>query len=59
MGGFFNDTATTEIYTAVTRARRLVMIVGREAAIDQMIANVNTRRRYSALCWRLTQLMNL
>ena len=36
-------------YTAVTRARRMVMIVGRESAIDQMIANVNTRRRYSAL----------
>ncbi|MGN0775856.1 MAG: ATP-dependent RecD-like DNA helicase, partial [Candidatus Ventricola sp.] len=47
------------LYTAVTRARRLVMIVGREAAIDQMIANVNTRKRYSALCWRLTQLMEL
>ena len=47
------------LYTAVTRARRLVMIVGREAAIDQMIANVNTRKRYSALCWRLTQLMSL
>lgn len=30
-------------YTAVTRARRMVMIVGRESAIDQMIANVNTR----------------
>ncbi len=47
------------LYTAVTRARQLVMIVGREAAIDQMIANVNTRRRYSALCWRLTELMSL
>ena len=47
------------LYTAVTRARRLVMIVGREAAIDQMIANVNTRKRYSALCWRLKQLMSL
>ena len=47
------------LYTAVTRARRLVMIVGREAAIDQMIGNVNTRKRYSALCWRLTELMNL
>ena len=46
-------------YTAVTRARRMVMIVGRESAIDQMIANVNTRRRYSALCWRLQQVMNL
>ena len=47
------------LYTAVTRARRMVMIVGREAAIDQMIQNVNTRRRYSALCYRLTELMNL
>lgn len=47
------------LYTAVTRARRMVMIVGREAAIDQMIRNVNTRRRYSALCWRLKQVMAL
>ena len=47
------------LYTAVTRARRMVMLVGREAAIDQMIGNVNTRKRYSALCWRLTELMNL
>jgi len=47
------------LYTAVTRARRMVMIVGREAAIDQMIGNVNTRKRYSALCWRLTELMSL
>lgn len=46
-------------YTAVTRARRMVMIVGRENAIEQMIANVNTRRRYSALCWRLKQIMVL
>ena len=47
------------LYTAVTRARRMVMIVGREAAIDQMIGNVNTKKRYSALCWRLTQVMSL
>ena len=46
-------------YTAVTRARRMVMLVGRESAIEQMIANVNTRRRYSALCWRLKQIMDL
>ena len=46
-------------YTAVTRARRMVMIVGREAAIEQMIANVNTRRRYSALRWRLEQVAAL
>ena len=47
------------LYTAVTRARRLVMIVGREAAIDQMITNVNTRKRYSALRYRLEQLKQL
>ena len=47
------------LYTAVTRARRMVMIVGREAAIDQMIRNVNTKKRYSALRWRLTQVMSL
>ena len=47
------------LYTEVTRARRMVMLVGREPAIDQMIANVNTRKRYSALCWRLKQVMEL
>ena len=47
------------LYTAVTRARRLVMMVGREAAIDQMIANTNTRKRYSALTYRLKLLQEL
>ena len=47
------------LYTAVTRARRMVMLVGREAAIEQMIANANIRRRYSALRWRLEQVSNL
>ena len=47
------------LYTAVTRARRMVMLVGREAAIDRMIMSVNTRKRYSALCWRLKQIMEL
>ncbi|MBQ7487319.1 MAG: ATP-dependent RecD-like DNA helicase, partial [Clostridia bacterium] len=44
------------LYTAVTRARRLVMIVGRESAIDQMIQNTHIIKRYSALKWRITQL---
>ena len=47
------------LYTAVTRARRMVMLVGREAAIEQMIANANIRRRYSALRWRLEQVSSL
>ena len=47
------------LYTAVTRARRMVMLVGREAAIEQMIANANIRRRYSALRWRHEQVSSL
>ena len=37
------------IYTAVTRARKKVYILGREAALSQMVANNQVRRRYSAL----------
>ncbi len=47
------------LYTAVTRARHMVMIVGREAAIDQMIRNVNTKKRYSALSYRLRLMQEL
>lgn len=47
------------LYTAVTRARRLVMLVGREAAIDQMITNVYTKKRYSALTYRIKLLEDL
>lgn len=47
------------LYTAVTRARRLVMLVGREAAVDRMIGNAHTRRRYSALAFRLRRLAEL
>ena len=47
------------LYTAVTRARRLVMIVGREQAIDQMITNVYTKKRYSALTYRIKLLEEL
>ncbi|MBQ6373138.1 MAG: ATP-dependent RecD-like DNA helicase [Clostridia bacterium] len=41
------------LYTAVTRARRLVVIVGREACVRQMVDNNHITRRYSALDWRL------
>lgn len=37
-------------YTAVTRARRMVVLVGREAAVAQMVQNTNIARRYSGLC---------
>ena len=42
------------LYTAVTRARRLVVIVGREACARQMVDNNRIQRRYSALRLRLT-----
>jgi exodeoxyribonuclease V alpha subunit len=41
------------LYTAVTRARRLVVIVGREGCVHQMVDNNRIMRRYSALNLRL------
>lgn len=35
-------------YTAVTRARRAVVLVGREAVVSQMVQNARTAKRYSA-----------
>lgn len=37
------------LYTAVTRARKMVHILGRESALGQMVENNQVRRRYSAL----------
>ncbi len=37
-------------YTAVTRARRMVVLVGREAAVWQMVQNNHITRRFSGLC---------
>ena len=41
------------LYTAVTRAKRLVVIVGREGCIRQMVDNNPILRRYSGLDVRL------
>ena len=41
------------LYTAVTRAKRLVVIVGREGCVRQMVDNNHILRRYSALDVRL------
>ena len=43
------------LYTAVTRAKRLVVIVGREACVRQMVDNNHILRRYSALDLRLRE----
>jgi len=42
-------------YTAVTRARRLVVLVGRESCVMRMVSNNQILRRYSALSRRLTE----
>ena len=36
-------------YTALTRAKELLVIVGTESAIDAMVANDHKARRFSAL----------
>ena len=41
------------LYTAVTRARRLVVIVGRESCVRAMVDNNHVLRRYSGLAQRL------
>lgn len=41
------------LYTAVTRAKRLVVLVGRESCIAQMVNNNHIAQRYSALAERL------
>ena len=41
------------LYTALTRARELMIVVGDDAAIRAMAANDRQQRRYSGLKWRL------
>jgi len=41
------------LYTALTRARELLVIVGDDAVIRAMAANDKQQRRYSGLRWRL------
>lgn len=41
------------LYTALTRARELLIVVGDDAAIRAMAANDRQQRRYSGLRWRL------
>ena len=43
------------LYTAVTRARRLVVIVGRESCVRAMVDNNHVTRRYSGLAQRLRE----
>ncbi|MFI8514522.1 ATP-dependent RecD-like DNA helicase [Streptomyces sp. NPDC085460] len=42
------------LYTAVTRARKLVVLVGSRRAIAQAVRTVSAGRRFTALAYRLT-----
>jgi len=41
------------LYTAVTRAKTLVVLVGRESVMHTMIANNKQVERYSGLCAKI------
>lgn len=44
------------LYTAVTRARKCVTLVGNEVTFRQMIQNTSQQKRYSGLCDRLKEI---
>jgi len=43
------------LYTAITRAKKLVVIVGVEATLHRMVDNIRENVRYSALATRLVK----
>ncbi len=43
------------LYTGITRARELLVVVGDDAALGRMAENDRQQRRYSGLRWRLCQ----
>lgn len=45
------------LYTAVTRARKCVTILGSRQTIQEMIRNENQNRRYTSLCDRIIEIM--
>ena len=47
------------LYTAVTRARSCVTLVGSEETFDRMIENTSEQKRYTTLQRRLQELMSL
>ena len=47
------------LYTAVTRAKKCVTIVGIQDAVDEMIRNINEQKRYSGLKDRIAEISNV
>ncbi|MCX7714159.1 MAG: ATP-dependent RecD-like DNA helicase [Clostridia bacterium] len=47
------------LYTAVTRAKDIVVLVGRETAVYHMVDNNTQRERFTGLCERLTKVCRI
>lgn len=47
------------LYTAVTRAKRCVTLVGDDAIIQRMIQNVNEQKRYTSLAARICEFWHM
>jgi exodeoxyribonuclease V alpha subunit len=45
------------LYTAITRAKKLVVLVGTRKAIGMAVHNDKLTRRYSGLAWRLNEML--
>ncbi|MGL5633957.1 MAG: SF1B family DNA helicase RecD2 [Sarcina sp.] len=45
------------IYTAITRARQLVVVVGVPRALKFMVDNTDSMKRYSSLKWRIQEII--
>ena len=47
------------LYTAVTRAKKCVTMVGNPSTVDMMIQNVNEQLRYSGLAYQLQEIQKM
>ncbi len=47
------------LYTAITRAKRMVVIVGNVGLVNQMIDNAEEQKRYTTLSRRLQEMMEI
>lgn len=46
------------LYTGITRAKAMVVVVGMERALRYMVENTKSMNRYSSLKWRIKEIIN-
>ena len=47
------------LYTAVTRAKKCVTILGSETIMQEMVMGENKQKRYTGLCYRIREMERL